>query len=140
MKSALHLLLILTIIHHAVCAPDSNKYSTRYDNIDVNAILKSDRLLRHYFNCLMDRGPCTREGLELKSELLIQGLCSVCNVFHLGLIITCMYAQSSYSYVSIHLCPTVFFFCCLSEAVVRNFELHVHKFHIISAVHFDNNS
>jgi hypothetical protein len=49
----------------------SDKYTTRYDHIDVDGILKSQRLLRNYFNCLVDKGPCTREGLELKSELQI---------------------------------------------------------------------
>jgi hypothetical protein len=48
--------------------PSSDKYTTRYDHIDVDGILKSERLLRNYFNCLVDKGPCTREGLELKSE------------------------------------------------------------------------
>jgi hypothetical protein len=68
-RSVLLLVLFVAAIEHAVSAPDGDKYTTRYDNLDVDAILKSDRLLRNYFNCLMDKGPCTREGLELKSEL-----------------------------------------------------------------------
>jgi len=69
MRSVLLLLVVLAAAGHAVSAPDGDKYTTRYDNIDIDAILKSERLLRNYFNCLMDKGPCTREGLELKSEL-----------------------------------------------------------------------
>jgi hypothetical protein len=69
LRSVFLLVLVLTAIQHAVSASDSNKYTTRYDNLDVDAILKSERLLRNYFNCLMDKAPCTREGLELKSEL-----------------------------------------------------------------------
>jgi hypothetical protein len=69
MKSVFLLVLVLAAIEHAVsAAANSDKYITRYDNIDINGILQSERLLRNYFNCLMDRGPCTREGLELKSE------------------------------------------------------------------------
>ena len=71
LKAVLLLVLVLAAIEHGAAAapPDSDKYTTRYDNLDVNGILKSERLLRNYFNCLMDKGPCTREGLELKSEL-----------------------------------------------------------------------
>lgn len=46
----------------------TDKYTTRYDYIDVDAILKSSRLLRSYIHCVLDRGPCTREGLELRSK------------------------------------------------------------------------
>jgi hypothetical protein len=67
MRCQLLVLLIATITQQIVSADD--KYTTRYDHIDVDGILKSERLLRNYFNCLMDKGPCTREGLELKSEL-----------------------------------------------------------------------
>jgi hypothetical protein len=65
------LVVILAVgltVQLAVSAP-VDKYTTRYDNIDIDGILKSERLLRSYYNCLMDKGPCTREGLELRSEL-----------------------------------------------------------------------
>jgi hypothetical protein len=68
MRSVFLVVSILAAIEQAVAAPEGDKYTTRYDGIDVNGILKSERLLRNYFNCLMDKGPCTREGLELKSE------------------------------------------------------------------------
>ncbi|XP_062548484.1 ejaculatory bulb-specific protein 3-like [Armigeres subalbatus] len=44
-------------------------YNSRYDNIDVEEILGSDRLFKNYFNCLMDAGPCTPEGTDLKKYL-----------------------------------------------------------------------
>jgi hypothetical protein len=69
MKSVILFVLVLASIEHAASTPDSDKYTTRYDNLDIEADLKNERMLRNYFNCLMDRGPCTREGLELKSEL-----------------------------------------------------------------------
>lgn len=46
------------------------KYTTKYDNIDLEQILKNDRLLNKYFDCLMaasDAG-CTADGKELKSK------------------------------------------------------------------------
>lgn len=47
-----------------------NKYTTKYDNIDVDKILTNDRVLSNYIKCLMEEGPCTPEGRELKSELM----------------------------------------------------------------------
>lgn len=45
------------------------RYTTKYDNIDVDKILTNDRVLSNYIKCLMEEGPCTPEGRELKSEL-----------------------------------------------------------------------
>jgi hypothetical protein len=66
MRCELLVLVILTIAQQLVSASD--KYTTRYDHIDIDGILSSERLLRNYFNCLVDKGPCTRDGLELKSK------------------------------------------------------------------------
>lgn len=65
----LTVMVIAGAIQLSASASDT-KYTTRYDNIDIDGILKSERLLRSYYNCLLDKGPCTREGLELKSELI----------------------------------------------------------------------
>lgn len=51
-----------------VCALADEKYTTKYDNIDLDSILNSDRLLNNYVNCLLDVGSCTPDGKELKSE------------------------------------------------------------------------
>lgn len=47
---------------------DASKYSGRFDNLNIDEVLSSDRLLKNYFECLMERGPCTPEGSELKSK------------------------------------------------------------------------
>ncbi|XP_029032665.1 ejaculatory bulb-specific protein 3-like [Osmia lignaria lignaria] len=52
-----------------VCALANEKYTTKYDNIDLDQILKSDRLLNNYVNCLLDLGSCTPDGKELKKSL-----------------------------------------------------------------------
>lgn len=44
-----------------------NRYTTKYDNVDVDRILSNQRILTNYLKCLMDEGPCTNEGKELKS-------------------------------------------------------------------------
>jgi hypothetical protein len=40
----------------------------RWDYINVDEILSSDRLVNNYVKCLLDKGPCTPDGTELKSE------------------------------------------------------------------------
>lgn len=48
--------------------PAENKYTTKYDNVDLDEILKSDRLLNNYIKCLLEQGKCTPDGAELKSK------------------------------------------------------------------------
>lgn len=43
-------------------------YTTKFENVDYEEILRSDRLLKNYMNCLLDKGSCTAEGKELKSK------------------------------------------------------------------------
>lgn len=43
-------------------------YSSIYDNVNLDQVLANDRLLNSYVNCLLDRGRCNADGLELKSE------------------------------------------------------------------------
>lgn len=58
----------LFIFVFGVVLADEQKYTTKYDNIDLDEILKSDRLLKNYVNCLLEKGKCTPDGAELKSE------------------------------------------------------------------------
>jgi hypothetical protein len=37
-------------------------------NINVDDIIKSDRLMRNYLDCVLGKGKCTPEGEELKSK------------------------------------------------------------------------
>lgn len=48
---------------------DDEKYTQRFDNVDLDEVLASDRLLRNYYNCIMDLGRCTPDAMELKSVL-----------------------------------------------------------------------
>lgn len=45
-------------------------YSSRYDNIDVNTIFRSSRLMNNYVDCLLDKKPCPAEGKELKRKFV----------------------------------------------------------------------
>ncbi|XP_069685715.1 ejaculatory bulb-specific protein 3-like [Periplaneta americana] len=61
--------------------PQEEKYTTRWDNIDVDEILQSDRLLRNYVKCMLDNGPCTPDAAELKKTLpdALETDCSKCS-------------------------------------------------------------
>nr|AGZ04939.1 chemosensory protein 11 [Laodelphax striatellus] len=56
-------------------------YSTMYDHINVNNILKNDRLFNRYFTCLTKRGGCTPEGKLLAAAILdaLETSCANCS-------------------------------------------------------------
>lgn len=45
---------------------DGRYYSSRYDNLDVETLFQSSRLLSNYIDCLLEKKPCPPEGKELK--------------------------------------------------------------------------
>ncbi|XP_058821011.1 ejaculatory bulb-specific protein 3-like [Topomyia yanbarensis] len=63
------LVVLCVIIAFAVAQEETGTYTNRFDNIDIEEVLMSDRLYRGYYNCLLDMGPCTPEGSELKRYL-----------------------------------------------------------------------
>ncbi|KAK3927483.1 Ejaculatory bulb-specific protein 3 [Frankliniella fusca] len=74
-------LALAALVAAAVAQQDETKtYTTKYDNIDLEEILRSERLLKNYFNCLMDAGPCTPDGTELKKTVpdALQNKCAAC--------------------------------------------------------------
>lgn len=52
-----------------VCATVAQQDYTK--NIDT--ILSNDRVITNYINCLLAKGPCTKEGRDLKSKYLLCG-------------------------------------------------------------------
>lgn len=58
---------VILSVFVAVTLADSH-YTTKYDGVNLDEILKSRRLLITYANCLLDKGPCTQDGAELKSK------------------------------------------------------------------------
>ncbi|XP_011866527.1 PREDICTED: ejaculatory bulb-specific protein 3 [Vollenhovia emeryi] len=73
-------LLVLLISLVALVVADE-KYTRKYDDVNVDKILQNNRVLTSYIRCLMDEGPCTAEGRELKKTLpdaLLSG-CDKCS-------------------------------------------------------------
>ncbi|XP_065083458.1 ejaculatory bulb-specific protein 3-like [Ochlerotatus camptorhynchus] len=72
------LALLVTIV---VAQEEAEKYTSKFDSIDVDEILKSDRLFKNYFQCLLGEGRCTPEGNELKRVLpdALETACAKCS-------------------------------------------------------------
>nr|QJT73567.1 chemosensory protein 8 [Encarsia formosa] len=73
MKSTIALVLCLVL----VVAGEEQQYTSKFDHIDVDRVLKNDRLLRPYLNCLLKDMQCTPEARELK-RLLPDALATKC--------------------------------------------------------------
>ncbi|XP_020292610.1 ejaculatory bulb-specific protein 3 [Pseudomyrmex gracilis] len=73
--------LALVVVLAVACALAEDRYTTKYDNVDLDSILQSERLLKNYINCLLDKGNCTPDGKELKDNLpdALATECSKCS-------------------------------------------------------------
>lgn len=67
MKTSVICLILVVAVAYVAARPEE-KYTDKFDHINVDQILQSDRLLTNYYKCLMDEGRCTAEGTELKSK------------------------------------------------------------------------
>lgn len=62
--------VVLISVLALVLFAEADKYTTKYDNVDIDEILTNDRLLSGYTNCLLKEGKeakCSPDGTELKS-------------------------------------------------------------------------
>ncbi|XP_055542307.1 ejaculatory bulb-specific protein 3-like [Wyeomyia smithii] len=72
---------IIALALVSLVAAEDDKYTTKYDSVDVDEILNSDRLFNNYFKCLMDEGACTPDVNELKRSLpdALENDCAKCS-------------------------------------------------------------
>lgn len=54
-----------------VCVVLAQKAPAKIPNVNIDAVLSNDRVLTNYIKCLLDNGPCTREGRDLKSKYFL---------------------------------------------------------------------
>ncbi|CAH0695908.1 unnamed protein product [Spodoptera exigua] len=75
MRSWLLCLCVLTVV--VSCYSQAN----RYENFNPDAIVQNDRILLAYYKCVMDKGPCTRDGKNFKRVLpeTLATACGRCN-------------------------------------------------------------
>ncbi|KAK9877400.1 hypothetical protein WA026_018517 [Henosepilachna vigintioctopunctata] len=76
------LLVLALVCFLSVCGDD--KYTSKYNNIDLEAIMHNDRLLKNYFKCLTEGTGCTPEGSELRKILpdAVKTGCAKCTDEH----------------------------------------------------------
>lgn len=76
---ALSFLIVMALL--AFVSGADEQYTTKYDNVDVEEILRSDRLFNNYYKCLIDQGKCTPDARELKKFLpdALKTGCSKCS-------------------------------------------------------------
>ena len=60
--------LALCVLAVATTLEAAPEFSTKYDNVNLDEILGNEKLLMNYYNCIMDKGKCTPDGTELRSE------------------------------------------------------------------------
>ncbi|VVC90089.1 unnamed protein product [Leptidea sinapis] len=72
---------MLLLLFVAGCYCENTTYTTKYDGVNLDEILASERLLSSYVKCLLDKGPCTPDGKELKNNLpdAIENDCQKCS-------------------------------------------------------------
>ncbi len=73
-------ILVALLCLTAVLAVPASKYTDKFDHINVDEILESDKLLQGYVNCLLDKSRCTPDGKTLKETLpdALEHECSKC--------------------------------------------------------------
>lgn len=64
-------LLLLSSFVFCGFVSGTENYSDMYDNIDLDAILNSDRLLNQYIDCILDKGSCTADARTLKRKRIL---------------------------------------------------------------------
>nr|QGH51245.1 putative chemosensory protein 2 [Conopomorpha sinensis]WGJ79143.1 chemosensory protein 4 [Conopomorpha sinensis] len=69
--------MVLVAVAHA--RPEQ-KYTDRYDNVDVPQILSNQRLLVPYLKCVLEQGRCSPDGKELRSHIreALENNCGKC--------------------------------------------------------------
>ncbi|KAJ8925791.1 hypothetical protein NQ315_009641 [Exocentrus adspersus] len=79
----MQLALVLTVSFAVGCLCQ-DKYTTKYDNVDLDSILKNERLLKNYINCLLDKGKCSNDAAELKKDIpeALENECEKCSEKH----------------------------------------------------------
>ncbi|KAL3289151.1 hypothetical protein HHI36_003588 [Cryptolaemus montrouzieri] len=74
------ILFVTLVLTFVVGIFAEEKYSTKFKDVDIDSILKNDRLINAYYKCLMEGQGCTPEGEELSNILpeAIQTGCEKC--------------------------------------------------------------
>ena len=64
----MQLLLAAATLVASLIIVEAQVNSDRLDSVNIDEVLANKRLLQAYIKCTLDKGRCTPEGRELKSE------------------------------------------------------------------------
>lgn len=67
MRTWLLLACALTVV--VVCS--SQGAPNKYENYNADSIIQNERILLAYYKCVMDKGPCTKDGKNFKRKLCL---------------------------------------------------------------------
>ncbi|CAH2042432.1 unnamed protein product, partial [Iphiclides podalirius] len=72
-----HFLLLSVVV---IVSARTDKYTSRYDNLNVGEVVSNRRLLVPYVKCLLEQGRCSPDGRELKSHIreALENYCGKC--------------------------------------------------------------
>ncbi|KAL1130947.1 hypothetical protein AAG570_012188 [Ranatra chinensis] len=72
-------LVIVSLVAASLAAED--KFTTKFDSVDVEEVLSNERLYKQYFACLKGTGKCTPDGKFLKEAIpdALSNGCSKCS-------------------------------------------------------------
>ncbi|KAL0869942.1 hypothetical protein ABMA27_006133 [Loxostege sticticalis] len=62
-------LIVLCCVVAVALARPNDKYTDKYDNLNIQEILENKRLLKAYVDCVLGQGKCSPDGKELKEHL-----------------------------------------------------------------------
>nr|QKK82646.1 chemosensory protein [Histia rhodope] len=70
--------LVLTVV--VSCSATRRQYNNRYENFNADSIIANERIMLAYYKCVMDKGPCTKDGKNFKRVLpeTLATACSLC--------------------------------------------------------------
>lgn len=60
------IIALCALVAVALSRPDT--YNPKYDSFNAEELVQNIRLLKSYGNCFLEKGPCTPEGSDFKSE------------------------------------------------------------------------
>nr|AKI84395.1 CSP12 [Holotrichia parallela] len=74
-------LVVLVVFATINLGQGEEYFKGKYDNLDVHGILANRRLIKPFYDCLMEKGTCTPEGSDLKSVVkdALQTNCAKCS-------------------------------------------------------------
>ncbi|KAA1412535.1 hypothetical protein F0U44_22600 [Nocardioides humilatus] len=59
---------LFAVLAVALARPD-DKYTDRYDNVNLDEVLSNSRLLQPYIKCILDKDRCAPDAKELKEHI-----------------------------------------------------------------------